>query len=151
MEKRKSKKRTPLVIDSNILIASLRSRALTRKLLLYKQIATHFELMTLDFCFGEVWNYRDRWNIRNLSDLELIKILDFFFKQRIKIIKTSEVKAELNNAYKIMKNFDEKDTPILALALHTQGIIWSNDKNLKKQEIVKTLTTSELKKVLKIE
>ena len=47
-------------------------------------------------------------------------------------------------AYEIMKDIDEKDTPYIALALKLNCPIWSNDTDLKKQNKVKVYNTKEL-------
>jgi len=49
-----------------------------------------------------------------------------------------------------MKDIDEKDTPILALAIAVEGIIWSNDDHFKKQTRINSLTTKELKDLFKL-
>ena len=76
MEKRKH--RNPIIIDTNIIIASLRSKGLTRKILVSRKFQQQFRVITPDFCFNEVWKYRNRWNIKGVSDADLLKILDFF-------------------------------------------------------------------------
>ncbi|NVM31241.1 MAG: hypothetical protein HWN65_20555 [Candidatus Helarchaeota archaeon] len=150
MEKRKSKKRTSIIIDSNIIIASLRSRGLTRKILFSRRLQKKFQVITLDYCFKEIWQYRQRWNIRNLPDEDLIKILDFFFYEKVQFYPTNKIKTTILEAYKLMKPIDEKDTPILALAMFVQGLIWSNDAHFKKQTQIDCFTTAELKDLLKI-
>jgi len=150
MEKRKFTNRIPLIIDSNIIIASMRSRGITRKIFFSAKLQKCFNLITLDFCFEEIWKYRNRWNTLNLPDDDLIKILDFFFKEKVQIYSTGIIQPQILKSYEIMKHIDEKDTPILALALSTQGIIWSNDSHLKKQKKVICFNTKELKKLLKI-
>lgn len=49
-----------------------------------------------------------------------------------------------------MKRYDEKDSPFLALALHLDSSIWSNDKHLKRQKLVQAYTTLELARLLGI-
>ena len=150
MEKRKSKRRTPLVIDSNIIIASLRSRGFTRKILFSRSLQKKFQVITLDYCFEETWQYRQRWNIRELPDEALIKILDFFFYEKVQIYPTANIKTTVLEAFTLMKPLDEKDTPILALAMFVQGLIWSNDAHFKKQTQIDCFTTAELMDLLKI-
>jgi predicted nucleic acid-binding protein len=150
MEKRESPIKTPLIINSNILIACLKSKGLTRQILFSKQLKRIFNVFLLDFCFDEIWKYRSRWNTQNLSDNDLLTLLDFLFKERIQIYPSNKIQDKIAEALNIMKNIDQKDTPILALALHVQGIIWSYDNHLKEQVKIKCLTTNELKILLKL-
>ncbi len=150
MEKNQSEKQTPIVINSNILIASLRSRGLTRKILFSRRLQKKFQVITVDYCFEEIWQYRERWNIRNLPDEDLIKILDFFFNEKVQIFPTNKIQSAVLEVHKLMKPIDEKDTPILALAIFVQGVIWSNDDHFKKQTKIECFTTGELKIFLKI-
>ena len=52
---------------------------------------------------------------------------------------------KIREAYKIMKGLDEKDAPLLALALKLRCLIWSND-DFKEQNIVEVYTTSYMLK-----
>jgi len=149
MEKRKSKKLTNLIIDSNVFIAALRSKGLTRSILFSNKLFKRFRLMTLDYCFDEIWKYRDRWDENQLADHELIRILDVFFKDRVKLIRTKEIGNDhVKLAFQIMKDVDIKDIPILALALYLKGNIWSNDKHFKIQKKIQSLDTQELKELI---
>ncbi|HUX97955.1 MAG TPA: PIN domain-containing protein [Candidatus Deferrimicrobium sp.] len=150
MEKRKYRERTSIVVDTNIVIATLRSNGVTRKILLSRKFQQQFRSITLDFCFNEVWEYRHRWNIKGVSDMDLIKILDFIFSYFIFIYPTGEIQAKIAEAYQIMKPIDEKNTPFLALALYVKGKIWSNDKHLKKQKEIVCFTTNDIMELLKI-
>lgn len=51
---------------------------------------------------------------------------------------------KFKEAFDVMKNIDEKDTPFLALALKLEYPIWSNDKHFKKQEKIQVYTTEDL-------
>ena len=50
----------------------------------------------------------------------------------------------IKEASEIMKDIDEKDAPILALAMQLCCPIWSNDKHFMMQKAVKVYTTGNL-------
>ena len=47
-----------------------------------------------------------------------------------------------------MKEIDEKDAPILALAMQLGCPVWSNDRHFQRQTIVKVYTTEDIVKLL---
>jgi predicted nucleic acid-binding protein len=47
-----------------------------------------------------------------------------------------------------MKEIDEKDTPILALAMQLCCPVWSNDKHFQRQKAARVYTTKELLELL---
>lgn len=69
--------------------------------------------------------------------------------EEIKIAPFDLYRQKIKNASEIMKEIDEKDAPILALALQICCPIWSNDKHFKKQKSVKVYTTADLLDLLK--
>jgi predicted nucleic acid-binding protein len=50
----------------------------------------------------------------------------------------------LNEAFEIMKAIDEKDAPILALAIQLNCPVWSNDKHFQMQKAAKVYTTADI-------
>ncbi|WP_394296510.1 PIN domain-containing protein [Pyrococcus abyssi] len=66
------------------------------------------------------------------------------------IVQSPLYEDKTREAYKVMKNIDEKDTPFLALALKLKCPIWSNDSDFERQNLVKVYKTSYiLKKFLR--
>lgn len=58
-------------------------------------------------------------------------------------------KSNLKQAYEILKDIDEDDTPYLALALSIENDgIWSDDTDFDKQKKVKVVKTREMVKLL---
>ena len=76
------------------------------------------------------------WIFKSLEKFIDIKPKDFFEEYKLEGLKVSP---------------DPKDAPFFALALKIKSGIWSNEPRLKKQSVIKVLTTSELKVLLKIE
>jgi len=63
-------------------------------------------------------------------------------------VNTSLYRDKIKEAFQICKNFDEKDTPFVALALKLDLPIWTNDKGMieyaKKSKRFETITTEKL-------
>ena len=56
-----------------------------------------------------------------------------------------EFTTTLQEAYDVMKEIDEDDTPFLALALSIENDgIWSNDTHFEEQSLIKVYKTKEL-------
>jgi predicted nucleic acid-binding protein len=81
-----------------------------------------------------------------------IKSFDYalkFILESVHVIPPELYSSSFKDAYEIMKNIDEKDTPFLALALQLKCPVWSNDKHFKKQSIAEVYTTEKILKHLK--
>ena len=131
-----------LVIDANILFASLIKNGKTSELLSRED----FELFTPEFILAEFSKYKEfllKKTNRNEKDFQ--KYLNFLGRQ-IKIFPLSEIKPYIKEAIKISP--DPKDVPYLALALLLNISIWSNDKRLKEQTIIKVFSTDDLIKYI---
>ncbi len=125
-----------LVVDANILIASLIRKGGTAKLL----VNPSFELYSPEFIIEEILKYAEEISGKtkrvNLADMlyDLHSIITF--------VKKEELDSYLEKAKLISP--DIKDAMYLALALKLNCPIWSNDKLLKNQTQIKVYSTSEL-------
>lgn len=82
--------------------------------------------------------------------MKLTEILEAV-STRIRVVEPAEYAESISEAYRIMKPIDEADTPFLALGIHLNSPIWSNDKHFKRQKRVPTYTSRELGQALSIE
>jgi predicted nucleic acid-binding protein len=57
-------------------------------------------------------------------------ILEELILPRLNIVEESSYANKISEAYAISKEFDEKDTPFIALALKLKTPIWTNDKSM---------------------
>jgi len=81
---------------------------------------------------------------RNKEEFEeLVRII----KKKIKTVPNEETEKYINKAGKISP--DKNDIDYFALALKLKCPIWSNDKELKKQEKITVYSTEDLIKTLK--
>ena len=128
-----------LVIDANILFASLIKNSLTAELLLSDKL----NLYAPELLFDEFLKYEkyilEKTN-RSKEDFEqYFNIL----REEIEIIPQSVITHFIEEVEKFSP--DEKDTVYLACALAVGSKIWSNDKRLKEdQKEVEVITTEEL-------
>jgi predicted nucleic acid-binding protein len=66
---------------------------------------------------------------------------------RIRILPISAFREQLPEAKMLVA--DQEDTPFIALALHLQLPLWSNDIPLKKQSFVRVYTTDDVLSLLR--
>jgi len=127
-----------LVVDANILFASLIKKGTTADLLFIDS----FHLYAPEFLLEEFVKYKSlllEKTERTDEDFEMF--LDIL-KRRITFIPKEEIEPILGDAEKISP--DPEDSPYFALAILISGSIWTNDKRLKNQEKVPVYTTKEL-------
>ena len=132
-----------LVIDTNCLISALIKPGESRKLICSLDI----KLYAPEDIILETLNYKDliisKSGISNNEFNDLIKIL----LSNIKIIQENEFRHFKEQALKLVKH--PEDTPFIALCIAKNIPLWSNDKELKKQNVTKVFSTSELLKILR--
>lgn len=131
--------KTNLVIDANILFASLIKNGVTAKLL----FSERYRYFAPEFLFEEFSKYEKvilKKTHRSRKEFETYLNI---IKNRIDIISISQIQPFLKKAAEISP--DPKDSVYLALAIKLDCSVWSNDRILKeKQSVVKILTTSEI-------
>lgn len=132
-----------LIVDTNVLIPFIITDGITRRLILEEQ----FELYTVSEALLEIWESKDEWNRRKMSDQVITKLIELMLT-RITIIPDKDFKNSIKEAYSIMRGIHANDTPFLAAAIHLNSPIWSNDVHFKKQNKVRTYTTEELRQLL---
>lgn len=128
-----------LVIDANILFASLIKDSLTAELLLSDKL----NLFAPEFLFDEFLKYEEyilKKTHRSKEDFtQYLNIL----KEEIEIVPQNLITPYIERAEKFSP--DTKDTVYLACALAIESKIWSNDKRLKEgQKEIEVITTEEL-------
>ena len=128
-----------LIIDANILFASIIKSSSTAELLL----SVKLYLYAPEFLFDEFTKYEqyilEKTN-RSKEDFDqYLKIL----KEEIEIIPKNVIMPFIEKAEKFSP--DPKDSVYIACALAINSKIWSNDRKLKEsQKEIEVLTTEEL-------
>lgn len=143
-----NKEKIRIVIDTNILISALiKDNAFTEKLLKSEFLDLYYPEDGL----SEIEYYKE-YIISKRNRYTQIKSFEYalkFILESIQIIPSELYSSRIKDAYEIMKNIDEKDTPFLALALQLNCPVWSNDPHLKQQKIAVAYTTDEISRILK--
>lgn len=146
MERNKEKIR--IVIDTNILMSALiKDNAFTEKLLKSEFLDLYYPEDGLN----EIEYYKD-YIISKRNKFAQIKSFEYalkFILESVQIIPSELYSSRIKEAYEIMKNIDEKDTPFLALALQLNCPVWSNDPHLKQQKNALCYDTNEISRHLK--
>jgi|SRR3989344_5051933 len=127
-----------LVVDANILFASLIKKDMTSDILFDNNI----NLYAPEFIFSEFEKYKDY--IKNKTERtneEFNELMDLF-ERKVSLVPLEEIKPYLEEAEKL--SLDPKDISYIALALKLNIPIWSNDKGLKKQNKIKIYSTTDL-------
>jgi len=128
------------VIDANVLFAALIKDSITAKILF------DCTIYAPELIFSEFEKHKEmliKKTQRNREDfIELFEL----FQQNIIIIPMKEIKPFMAEVDEFSPDLD--DSPYLALALKLGCPLWSNDKDLKRQNRVKILSTEDLVKLL---
>lgn len=131
--------KTNLVIDANILFASLIKNGVTARLL----FSENYRYLAPEFLFEEFAKYKEIILKKTHRSPKEFDTYLHIMKSRIEVIPMSQIKPFLQEAAEISP--DPKDSVYLALAMKLNCSVWSNDKILKeKQSVVKIITTSEI-------
>ena len=132
-----------LIIDANVLMSALvKAKGFTYDLIFNDKI----KLSAPELLLSEFEKHKEEITKKsNLSKEELDLFLSLI-SARIDLIPLSEFKNQIDHAERISP--DPDDTEYLALALKLNCPIWSNDKKLKEQEIIKIYSTEELIKII---
>lgn len=137
----RDKEKTRVVIDTNILISALiKDDSVTARIIK----SGIFEIYYPEDGMFELEKYRD-YIIKKRKKALQKKSFDYalsFLLESIIVIPSSLYEDKIREAYEIMRDIDEKDTPFLALALKLQCPIWSNDGDFEEQNLVEVYKTS---------
>ncbi|MAF99458.1 MAG: hypothetical protein CMH61_02495 [Nanoarchaeota archaeon] len=133
-----------IVIDSNVLFSALIKDSLTRKIILEYD----GQFLFPSFIFEEMEKHKaELFRKSGLSQEEFDQLLIFILKKTI-IVPTEILYPYRKRALEIIGHIDKDDVLFFACALaYLNSFIWSDDKKLKEQSIIRILNTSEMKEV----
>jgi len=133
-----------LVVDSNILFSAIiSSGGKTRALLFYDALA----LFAPEFLLGEFAKHKQEILKKSKLPYNEFNLAMSLISSRITFVPLPEFRRFISKAGKVCP--DANDTEFFALAMSKCIPLWSNDKVLKKQGVVKVLSTTELIKRFK--
>ncbi len=133
-----------LVIDANIIFACLIKEGKTHELFFNENL----HLYTPEFFFTELEKHQKEIISKTKRTEQEYAELFKAVKKKISLIPIEELLPTLEEAEKTSP--DPDDIAYFALALKLKCPIWTNDKQLKKQDEVKIITTEELTKIIAI-
>src|SRR4030042_5798228 len=131
-----------LIVDNNILFSMMKPDSVASKMFAF----LNSEFIAPSFILHEFNRYNNECLKKSgLPKKDFNKRKNFIFS-RINFIDFKEYKDFIQEAFKGL--LDEDDTPYIALALKIKAPVWSNDKDLKKQEKITILSTEDLMNIL---
>jgi len=131
-----------LIIDNNILFSLMKPDSVSSKIFVF----LNCELIAPSFIQHEFNKYKDEcFKKSGLSKKDFDKRKNEILS-KINFIEFKEYKEFIKEALKGLT--DEDDSPYIALGLKIQSPIWSNDKDLKKQDRITILSTEDLVHIL---
>ena len=131
-----------LIIDNNILFSLMKPDSVSSKIF----VLLNCELIAPSFILYEFNKYKSEcFKKSGLSKKDFDKGKNEIFSM-INFVEFGEYKGFVKEALDGLP--DEDDSPYIALGLKMQSPIWSNDKDLKKQEKVTILSTEDLIHIL---
>lgn len=119
-----------IVVDTNILFASLRAKNTKIRQILERQDLNFY---APNFLAVEIFKHKER--ILQKSKASEDEVYELLYKLLSRITFISEEVVSAGNfvqAYKLCGETDEKDTPFVALALELEAELWTRDKILKR-------------------
>ncbi len=129
-----------LVIDTNILIAALIKKSVTREIIIHPNM----EYLVSEFAFQEAEKYKQEILQKTGLTTEEFDTLFEQLKDKLALIPDEEIQFK-DKAQEIMRPSDIKDSIFIAIALSTENDgIWSEDKHFEKQNVVRIWKTRDL-------
>lgn len=121
-----------LVVDTNVIFSAILADGKTRELIITEEL----DLSVPQFFFEEMRNNSEILEEKSeLERNELRLLLELLFDE-IQVIPRKAFQNQLPSARTLIGDVDPDDVPFLALALHLDVGIWSDDEHFRTQQIV---------------
>ena len=134
-----------LFVVDDIVLSALAAGRITDLLLSPK-----LELVAPDLLFAEVWKHKDEIKDKSKLGDEDFETLFTLLKKNIKIFPVDEFSAVMPKAEELLGEH-KKDAPYVALALKLGCPFWTYEKRFADMGDIKSLTTSDVAKLIKSE
>jgi len=122
----------------NILISALIKSSKTRELILSSKLTLHSPEHIINETLN---NKKEILQKSGLNDAEFKKLISILLT-RINLVPVDEFKNSVKEALKLVTY--QEDSPFIALAISKNIALWSEDKDLKLQSVVKVYSTREI-------
>jgi predicted nucleic acid-binding protein len=131
-----------LVVDANIIFSALIRGGKTLDIFLLNKRAKKFEFVAPEYLLVEVEKHVDEIAEKSKLSIDELEKLFGFLEKEIEFIPFEEFRDLREKAEQVSPDLD--DVQYFALALKLNSAMWSNDKALKQQAVVKVFSTEEL-------
>ncbi|MDI6654354.1 MAG: PIN domain-containing protein [Candidatus Hydrothermarchaeota archaeon] len=131
-----------LVVDANIVFSALIKGGKTLDVFLLNKRVKKFEFVAPEYLLVEVEKHINEIAEKTKLSVDELEKLFGFLEKEIEFIPFEEFKDLHEKAEQVSPDLD--DVQYFALALKLSSAIWSNDKALKQQAVVKVFSTEEL-------
>lgn len=130
-----------LVIDSNILLASLIRDSTVRKII----VESGWEFYYPEMSFHEVRKYKDLVLEKSgMNEEEYTELLNHLLKH-ITIVPDEQIKGNIEKANEVLGKIDPDEVVFLAIAFSIDNAtIWSDDAHFEKQNSVRVFKTQHI-------
>lgn len=129
-----------LVCDTNVVFSALIAGGKTRELLL----SDATDLYAPEFFFTELTAHRDEIEAKSGLSPDRFELLRTILFADTAVVPREEFAGELDRAYELIGGADPDDVPFLALALHLDADVWSDDADFEAQDAVTVWKTHDL-------
>lgn len=130
-----------IVLDSNILFSTLIKESKTRRIVLEYEGLFLFP----QYIFEEMEEHMDELLQKSKLPKQDFNALLSILLKKVAIVPNEVLLPHKKKALDIVKNIDKDDVLFIACALaYSDSVIWSNDKRLKNQKIIRILNTDEI-------
>lgn len=130
-----------IVVDTNVLLSTLiNPDSVVWNVLEEEQ----FQFIAPELIVSEIERYSEKV-VKKLGGREedynylladLLRLVD--------IVETEEYQDSIQEAYRAVKDIDEKDTEFIALAITENSPLWTDDKDLQRQDKAEIKTSEEI-------
>lgn len=129
-----------LVVDTNVVFSAMIADGMTRELLLTGDL----KLSIPEYFYLELTNNQGEIEAKTgLDHSELELLIDLLFED-LRVVPRASFEDELPVARDLIAATDPDDVPFLALALHLDAGIWSDDEDFAEQSAVSVWRTHDL-------
>ncbi|MCB0509068.1 MAG: PIN domain-containing protein [Chitinophagales bacterium] len=140
-----------IIVDANIVFSAiLNTNGKIADLLIN---STNVKFIAPDFLRLEIRKYHNKLAKTKKISSSNIQEIEYFIFQNIVFISEIQIEEKYwKQAYELLKDIDEKDTPYITYALKFKCKLWTGDKKLvnglKKKNRSLTISTNELYELL---
>lgn len=129
-----------LVVDTNVILSALIKDSETRRII----VTIDQDLFAPESILKEVRGHSDLIQEKSGLDEEEVSTLLRKLFEYIHLIPDEQLEPNLPKARKELEDIDPDDIVFLSAALTVDGSIWSDDSDLRRQNLVPVFTTSEI-------